>query len=134
MRPTPRHLLIGLAAAFAIGVACSEPTAPPRAVPGTLELSLASPNADDRALLAKVVLPRGVTVTAVTAGAGLELFHRVTADTVRLALFGGLASGVVARLEVSDAAAAVPAPVLEVSGPDDRLREALGGYALTVRR
>lgn len=116
-----------------IVAACSEPTAPPRAVPGTLTLSLTSPNADDRALLAYVVLPRGVTVTAVTAESGFEVFHRIAVDTVRLAVFGDLRTGAFVRVAVSDARAPERARVVEVSGPDDRLREDLAGYIITVR-
>ena len=134
-----RIIRLGAAATLAALVVggCSEPTAPERPIPGELTIRWTTPNADDRAALLRVVVPAGMT-TAVpeVATPGLEVFHRRTADTLRIAVFGDLASGALVRVAVPDVrqASRVGAQVTEVSGADDAVRASLAGYAVTVER
>ncbi len=131
-----RALAAALVAAVVVG-ACSESTAPERPVPGDLTLRWTTPHADDRAALLRVVVPAGMPTAALeVATPGLEVFHRRTADTLRIAVFGDLASGALLRIAVPDVrqASRVGAQVIEVSGADDAVRAVLAGYAVTVER
>ena len=127
-----RWILV-MAAALAVGAACADdPTGgAPRA--GTLIVRLATPHADDGAMLFEVSGPSIESATA--ANASLRLFtRREGSSTVAGVVVGALASGAVVTLQVPDvgAAAGYTARVLEVADRQDALRASLTGYALTV--
>lgn len=137
MRQRIRATLAAFAAALVIGSCADGPTGPGQPVPGTLLVTWTSPNADDGAAVLKVVLPAGLSAgTATATHDGVELFQRRTADTLRIAVFGPLASGTLLTIDVADVrrVADIRASVVEVAREDDTLRETLGGYALGVVR
>lgn len=137
MTRTIRSMVAACAAALAIGSCADGPTGPGKPVPGTLLVTWTSPNVDDGAAVLKVVLPGDLaTDTATVARDGVELFQRRTADTLRIAVFGPLASGTLLTIDVADVrrVADIRASVVEVAREDDTLRETLGGYALSVAR
>jgi hypothetical protein len=107
--------------------------APPPPQPGTLVVTLTTPNTDDRALRLTI---SGGTVTAVEAGtAGLLVLDRVTSSGTMLVVIGPIRSGAVARLQVPDVhqAANYHVTLQEVADTRYGLRVgSLGGYKLTV--
>jgi len=137
--PFPRWVPgIAIASLAAVLVAsCDSPSAPAPPEPGTLEVRFTTPHADDRAVLLRVRLPAGTVVSQFAVEApGAEGYHRVSGDTLRVAVFGDLTSGTLVRFHVPDrrAVAGIQAAILEVAGADHALRSDLAGYALTVAR
>ena len=125
-----------IAAALSAGAACTDDPNTPTgggARPGVVILHLATPNADDGAVLFEV---SGAPIdSAVAIDASLRLFTRRVGDsTVIGALAGAVATGAVVRLYVADivAAAGATVRVLEVADRQDALRSSLTGYALAV--
>lgn len=123
-------------AMVALSAACTDnPNTPTggRARPGVVILHLATPNADDGAVLFEV---SGAPIdSAVAIDASLRLFTRRVGDsTVVGALAGAVATGAVVRLYVADVVAAAGSTirVLEVADRRDALRSSLTGYALAV--
>lgn len=137
MTRTARRLAALAVASALLGPSCAEPTGPERPVPGTLTVRWTSPHANDGAAVLRLVVPPGMTTTSLeSAVAGLDVFERRTADTLRLALFGTLGSGPLVRFSVPDVrqASRVTAGVVEVAADDDALRESLAGYAVVIER
>lgn len=136
-RTSIRRFMLATAAAVLTGSCADSPTAPDRPEPGLMLVRLTTPHADDGAAVFRLVLPEGMTTgVPELAVQGLEVFHRRTADTLRVAVFGAIRSGDVMRIAVPDLrqASRVTANIVEVAGEDDALRESLAGYALTVTR
>ena len=130
-------VLAALALAACGGDGGGKPTpVDPDPVPGQLTATLATPSADDRALMLTITGPEAVTgVTA--AGAGYAVFARpADATTVRVAVFGNIAAGALVRFSVPDVnrAAAYSVSVVEAADPANALRASLAGYAVTVAR
>lgn len=128
--------IFAMVAALSAGAACTDDLNTPTgggARPGVVILHLATPNADDGAVLFEV---SGAAIdSAVAINASLRLFTRRVGDsTVVGALAGAVATGAVVRLYVADvvAAAASTVRVLEVADRQDALRSSLTGYALAV--
>lgn len=138
MRRRLPRVVAGAMMAVATAGSCSDaPTAPARPEPGVLTVRLATPHADDRAALIRLVLPAGMTTAAVEAATpGLEVLTRRSADTLRIAVFGDLTTQPVARIAVPDvrAASRVAATLVEVADEQDALRGSLAGYAVVVER
>jgi hypothetical protein len=127
-----RKLWILAAAALLLdGTACGDSGSP--AQPGTLRVSLTTPNIDDGAILFEVSGPAIDTITAVNAS--YRLFtRRIGNTTVRVVLAGAVASGTVAVFEVPDvdAAGSYTATLTEVADRQNQLRLQLNGYQLQV--
>jgi hypothetical protein len=104
-------------------------------VPGVLNVTLATPNANDRAALLTITGPAALTQLEAV-GAGVVLHQRASGTTVHVAVFGPLASGGLLRFTVPDVnkAASYTVTVTEVAADTNRLRDNLAGYVTTVAR
>jgi hypothetical protein len=133
------------AAALAFSAACSadggpmEPPPPaesPALEPGVLTLRLATPHADDGALLLTLVGPGPITEVAAAAGSAYVVHSRAVDGVTRIAVFGAVAAGDLVRFTVPDVnrAASYSAALLELSDRASALRASTDGYALTVVR
>ncbi|HEU0012554.1 MAG TPA: hypothetical protein VFQ45_02685 [Longimicrobium sp.] len=135
-RTTGRALaLLALAAlAGCDGPRTTEPPPDP-AEPGILTVTLATPAADDRALVVQISGPEAIGAVT-SAGGGYLVHSRTAGTTVRVAVFGPLADGPLLRISVPDVrkAAAYSAQVMEVAGASHALRETLSGYSAVVAR
>lgn len=127
----PARGLLAVAAALALLVACGDGDDISGPVPGTLVVSLATPHADDGAMLVRLTGPEITNVTA--ADANLYLYA-VGTGPLTVVLVGDLAAGDLLELRVPDVGdvGAYSATVLEVAARSNDLRASLGGYALTV--
>lgn len=128
-RLTSKLLLVALLTA---GTACSNDPTSSTPRQRTLHLRLATPNADDGAILFTVHGPP--IDTALAANTGLRLFTRRADDSTLVgALVGGVAGGTLVTLDVGDASgAAYTASVTQVADRHSDLRVSLDGYGLTV--
>jgi hypothetical protein len=130
---TPARWILATVAALSIGAACSSDSTGGAAQPGTLTLRLATPHADDGAMIFEVSGPPIDSV--IVANASLRLFtRREGGSTVSGAVVGALTGGAVVTLHVPDvgAASGYTARILEVADRQNGLRTSLTGYALTV--
>ena len=122
-----------LVAALSVSAACADEPLGGNAQARTLSLRLATPHADDGAMLFAV---SGPPIDSATAGnASLQLFtRRVGSATMVGVVVGELANGAVVTLQVPDvgAAAGYSARVLEIADRQDALRASLTGYTLAV--
>jgi hypothetical protein len=130
--------LSSIAAATALFVvACDSPTAPQPPIPGELTLSWITPNTGDAAAMIKVVVPAGTTTpTIVAASEGLEIFHRRTADTIYVAVFGELSNQPLVQIAVPNVRRVneFSAQLIDVADESDAVRASLTGYALSITR
>lgn len=110
----------------------TQPTAP-AAVPGTLTARLATPNADDGAILVEISGPAPLADLATPVQAAV-VHSRASGNTAHVAVFGSLAAGALVRFSVPDinAAAQYSARVTEVSDRANALRASLTGYQITI--
>jgi hypothetical protein len=118
--------------ALAAGAACDgKPPTVVQPLPGVLSATLASPHAEDGALLLRVTGPG--PIGDVQGGAGYVVHARPAGDGVRIAVFGNVVPGEVVRFHVPDVhrADAYAVTVVEAAGRDNALR-GLHGYAVTV--
>lgn len=113
--------LVGLLAA-----SCGE--AGPDAGPGALQVTLRSPNGDEGA--ARLILV-GPGMEGVTARAG-RVFAEQRGDTLHLVVIRDDAGELGLLLQVADTTRPPVGVVVEVAGPDDRVR-GLTGYSVEVR-
>ena len=141
---TARSARVAAAAAallvLATAAACRQDApatpAPPVPVPGELQLRLTTPRADDGALLLELTGPAAATDVRAARGDLLVEARPVAANTVRVAVFGDLASGELLAFRVPDvnAAARWQARVVEVGDRAAGLRAEPGTTTLTVVR
>lgn len=130
------RLSAALLAAWILGAGCGgdqDDIAGP--IPGTLVVSLSTPNADDGAIVIRVGGPGGIT--GVTAqDPGLYLHWVQTGNTVTVVLVGDLAGGGILEVSVPDVGdvGSYYGSVLEVADRSSALRASLEGYALTIAR
>lgn len=125
--------MLAAAIVVSVGLSCGEgPTAP---VPGTLVVSLTTPNSDDGAILLTMA---GAGIGAPTAVSSSHvLFFRVTSTTSLTAVVvGNIAAGPLLSFAVPDvgAASSYTATITEVAARDNALRASLSGYTLSVSR
>ena len=128
-----RRILLALAlgafvsACGGSGGGSSGPTA------GTLNVTLATPNSDDGALL---VTLRGAPVTAVHAASGLVLYSRLSTngDTAFVVVAGNVAAGVVATVDVPDLSkkASYSGVVNQVAQRSTWAQRSTAGYSLAL--
>jgi hypothetical protein len=104
------------------------------ASPGTLQVSLTSPNTDDGAVMLQVT----GDIDSVTAPAGLTLYEATpSATVVRAIVTGSIASGgSVLTLHVPDVgkASSYTTQLLQVSARGTYVQRPVGGYTLQVHR
>ena len=132
MRASWTAVLLG--ALLALPGCGDSPSGPPKPVPGTLTVNLATPFGDDRAVVVRVTGP--AQATAVTALVGQTMFSRPTASGFNAAVFGNLGSGPLLRFSVPDLnqAAAYQATVVEAVSPLNDVRASMSGYSATIVR
>jgi hypothetical protein len=125
------HRLLALVAVLSLWTACSdEPMSTPRA--GALFLNLATPHADDGAVIFVITGP--AIDSATVDKSSLRLFTRRSNGTLAGIVVGAVGAGPIVRLHVPDvgAAAGYSAQVIEVADRQDALRTSLVEYAMTV--
>jgi hypothetical protein len=110
----------------------SQPSAP-IAVPGILTARLATPSADDGAIIVEISGPAPLTDLA-TPVQGAVVHARTSGNTTRVAVFGSLAAGALLRFSVPDVNTApqYSAQVTEVSDRANALRASVNGYAISI--
>ncbi len=130
------HPIAAATVALAVSVACGDGdgvTAVP--VPGTLVLSLTSPNSDDGAILLSI---SGGGITAPTvASTSHVLFSRLTGTTsINAVVVGNITAGPLLRFDVPDVgeASSYNGAVTEVADRANALRTTLTGYSLEITR
>lgn len=115
-----------------LGIACDEE---PTALPGRLIVDLTTPNTDDAAILFTV---RGGVISSASAVSSTHLvfFRLPSADSMQAVVVGNVATGPLVTIEVPNVgrASRYKAEILEVAARDNRVRESLAGYSLTVIR
>ena len=129
-----RHwqLLAVFTLALASTLACGsdEPTAP---VPGTLVVTLTTPNADDGAILLSI--SGGGIDTPTTVATSHLLFQRLTGtSSVNTVVVGNITAGPLLRFDVPNVndASSYVATITEVADRDNGLRTSLAGYSLSI--
>lgn len=125
--------VLALVAVLSLGTACSNDATGGDTRAGTLTLRLATPHADDGAVMFELSGPPIDSAMAV--GASLRLFtRRASGSTIVGVAVGVVTNGSLVTLQVPDvgAAAGYTARVLEVADRQDALRASLTGYAITV--
>ena len=124
--------IVGLLALIGIVGGCGGGGGGSNPEPGFLDLTLNTPNADDGALLFKVV---GGTVDSITAGAMVQdgSYGTVTGGT-RVVVAGNLTDGVVARIHVPDIndVANYSVVIEQIAVRNTFAQRATGGYSVTV--
>lgn len=119
---------------LALASACGDggPTEPAGPVPGVLKIALATPNADDGALLFTV---SGGRVSTVDAATGYQIYTaQPDTMTTRILVTGDIGAGEVVRIHVPDTrtAAAYHATIAQAASRTTFAQRALAGYALAV--
>jgi len=132
---TARRFVAALVAGAAL-IACGGGDGPTAPEPGTLEVRLTTPNADDRAMLVTVTGPEPIQAVSGAVGSALVLHGRVSGSQATIAVFGPVTSGVLARVAVPDVGrvGAYTVTIVEVADDANQLRASLGGYSLTIVR
>lgn len=109
---------------------CTNGTEPPIGTPGTVTYRLVSPNGAEGALLVRAP---AAAITGVPAADGpTEVLSTTVGDERYVAVvhrFG--AEGLTFELDVADVADPPELTIVQVAGPDDRLRD-ITGYALEI--
>lgn len=116
------------------GITEPPPPPPEQPEPGTLTLTLATPHADDAALVLTVAGPEAIT--QIQAAGALRVHSRGEGTQHRVAVFGAVASGAVLRFAVPDVrrAAGYTATLVEVADTANQVRASTAGYTLSVAR
>ena len=115
--------------------ACSDATAPPE--PGVLVVRLTTPNTGDAAAVLTLTTPSGVAIEEVIASSDdFALYHRISGTAIRIAVFGTLTSGSLARFYVPNVrdASRYSVQLVEVADESNALRSSLAGYSVMVMR
>lgn len=129
-----RHLgataVIALAALLVAGGCTTAPVA------GELSVNLATPNADDGAILVRITGSGAAVVTGATAACtGCRIFAAKVSDTeLKVVITGTIAAGAVARVSVSDVntPASYGVQILDVASRT-YVKRATTGYSLTLQ-
>jgi hypothetical protein len=102
-------------------------------MPGTLNLTIVTPNADDRAVRLTI---SGGTVTAVEAPSGITILQGESPSGILALVFGNIRSGTTIHLTVPDVAkiANYRATIDEVSDAAHSLRPSLLSYSAVIAR
>ena len=114
-----------------VGLACDDSTEPP--VPGSVTISLNTPNTDDGAVALTLTGP-GLS-NLVPTSSSLKVFWRLVAENeLRALVFGNLTSGPVFSVDVQNVntPSLYSATITQVATRDDELRADMSGYTVTV--
>lgn len=127
-----RRLLLGSALALmaVAGPSCESVNAPE---PGTLSVSLTTPNTGDAGILFTVF---GTVTDVSVSGSSYTLFSRLGSGEARVLVFGNLQTGPVVTIDVPDvgAVASYSATVLDVIGRSNDVRSSHAGYEITFAK
>lgn len=128
-----RPVIRALAATTLLATCSDPPSGPATPVAGELTLELTAPVSGDGAVLLVVHGP-GVLSDVAAATSGVAVHSRAAGDSMRVAIFGRVASGPLLRFRVPDVARAAEyrAAVREVSDATNALQPSLAGYTLRV--
>jgi hypothetical protein len=124
-----RNTSFALVLALALLEAGCGDEGPPAPEPGTITVSVVSPAGAEGAALIEVAEP----VTQVSAPGG-QAFARTEGASTRVAVIRDVAGVLSMILEVPDIHRPPEMLLVQVAGPDDRLRADLTGYRLEVER
>lgn len=124
-------LLSGASAGVAAG--CGDDDGPTGPVPGTVQVSLVTPNVDDGAVLFSVTGGEIGEPTSANA-AHVFFFRRQASSSVTVAIVGDLTDGPLLEFDVPDVGdiGLYTATLLEVSDRTNRLRATLTDYDLPL--
>jgi hypothetical protein len=126
------RMMAGLALVLCLTGCGDGSTGPEGPTPGTLTVTLTTPNADDGAILLTV---SGPDMTQVTAADGSLYFrHAGGTGAVTAVLVGDVQAGSLLTFHVPDvtAAGSYSATITQVADRSNTVRASLAGYALTV--
>ncbi|UCC83624.1 MAG: hypothetical protein JSW46_01450 [Gemmatimonadota bacterium] len=120
-----------VALALAVGVACGDDeSVGPEVTPGTMIVSLTTPNADDGAIMFTV------SGGEIDAPALLDIEHVLYlmegANTITAIIAGDIVAGGLLEFDVPDVEVAYTATITQVADRTNDLRDPLTGYSLTV--
>jgi hypothetical protein len=113
-------------------VACGDDGGP--GTPGTLVVSVITPNSGDAGMLLTVTGP-GVDAVSVTSSSQVVYWRLTAANEARILVLGNFSSGPLVKIDVPKVgdASKYSATVLDVTDRDNNVRGALDGYGVTVK-
>ncbi|MGI9628571.1 MAG: hypothetical protein ACR2QM_17180 [Longimicrobiales bacterium] len=116
---------VGLVAVLGGAAACDDGSTSPGAQPGTVTATLTSPNGPEGAALVEITAP----AAQVTQATG-QLYSSTDDSATQVLIVLDEAGVIRFDLALPDIQSRPTYRVLQVSGPDDRLRSDLSGYTL----
>jgi hypothetical protein len=125
-----------VALALAVGVACGDDESvgpeelPPEVTPGTMIMSLVTPNADDGAIMFTV--SGGVIDTPALLDIDHVLYLMEDSSSISVIIAGDIAAGELLEFDVPDIEVTYTATITQVADRANDLRESLADYDLTV--
>ncbi len=130
------HPIAAATVALAVSVACGDGdgvTAVP--VPGTLVLSLTSPNSDDGAILLSIS-GGGISAPTVVSTSHVLFFRSTGTTSINAVVVGNITAGLLLRFDVPDVGGGSPytGTITEVADRANALRTTLTGYSLEISR
>lgn len=130
-------LVAGAAALWIAGCGNGDGTGPIAPVPGTLTVSLTTPNADDRAIHLSIegaAAADSVSNVQVSSASFTAFSRDLDGNEVATAVFGDLANGALVRFSVPDVnrASSYSATIVDVADASNEVRGSLSGYSLDV--
>ncbi len=133
MRKQHWIMATAVALALAVGVACGDDeNVGPEVTPGTMIVSLTTPNLDDGAIMFTV------SGGAIDSPALLDVDHVLYlmegTNTISVIIAGDIAAGELLEFDVPDVDATYTATITQVADRMNDLRDPLTGYALTVEQ
>ncbi len=144
MRRLNWYAITAAAVALAVGLACGGDgggggnggtTGPTVPVPGTLVVSLTTPNSDDGAILFSIS-GGGISAPTAVASSDLLFFRATGTSSLNAVVVGNIAAGPVLRFGVPDVGqvSSYTASITEVADRNNALRTSLSGYVLSISR
>jgi hypothetical protein len=128
-----RATILGLLGLLGVLAACGDSTG--TGSPGTLVVSLESPNTDDGAVAVSVT-GTGLT-SAAPVGSSVRVFWRLVSETeIQVIVFGNLTAGPLFSVNVGDVRHPdrYSGDVTQVAARSDALRDDISGYAIRLTR
>ncbi len=124
-----RKVIAAIACLAILGVACSDETTPPAAVPGSLAVSVGSPNGAEGAAVLETPDAGIVDV----AGEGVQVFHWRAGGISRIVVLLDQPGTINFRLSIEDLGRPPRLRLVEVADADNRLRPNLASYAVNAQ-
>ncbi len=128
------HPIAAALAALTLSVACGDGgvTEP---LPGTLVLSLTTPNSDDGAILLSIS-GGGISAPTVVSTSHVLFFRSTGTTSINAVVVGTITAGLLLRFDVPDVggASAYTGTITEAADRANALRTTLTGYSLEISR